>query len=226
MARPKTQNLICSVEGCSKPAKSKSFCPSHYANFKRTGNPLPTNGDKRNHPLYIIWWQRKKDQTLCEDWLDFKVFVKDVGEKPSSDHYLIRLKEGLFGPDNFKWEEHLRKRANESNRDWWVRKRARRIELNPTLESDRNIKRKYGLTREDYTSKLEAQNFKCEICGEKETKIDGRTNKLVLLAVDHNHKTGKIRDLLCWRCNTTIGKINENLDLIDKMKAYLIKHLD
>src|SRR5690606_35285379 len=122
--------------------------------------------------------------------------------------------------------EHLRKRNDESNREWWARKRAKRIELNPTLESDRNIKRKYGLTREDYNKKIESQNFKCEICGEKETEIDGRTNKPVLLAVDHNHKTGKIRDLLCWRCTSTIGRINEDLELTDKMKAYLIKHLD
>lgn len=225
MARPKTQNLICLVENCEKLAKSKGYCPSHYANFRRNGTPLRTNGGKRNHPLYIIWWQRKKDKTLCEAWLDFKMFIKDVGEKPGPDFYLIRLKEGLFGPDNFKWEEHLRKRDDESFNQWWSRKRAKRIELNPNLETDRNLKRKYGLTREAYNKKLEAQNFVCKICGEKETAVDGRTNKSKLLAVDHNHKTGKIRDLLCWRCNTVIGKLNENLELLDKMKTYLMKHL-
>ena len=78
---------------------------------------------------------------------------------------MIRIEDGLFGPDNFKWQEHLRKRDDESFREWWARKRAKRIELNPTLESDRNIKRKYGLTRKDYEEKLKNQNFVCAICG-------------------------------------------------------------
>lgn len=218
----------CLIDDCDREAKVKGWCGKHYQRFYKNSPTYreASTANKRKHSLYLIWWQRKKDKTLCENWLDFKTFVKDVGEKPSKDHYLIRLREGLFSPDNFKWEEHLRKRPDESNRQWWARKRAKRIELNPTLESDRNIKRKYGLTREDYNTKLEAQNFACKICGEKETAIDGRTNKTKLLAVDHNHKTGKIRDLLCWRCNTAIGKINENLELLDKMKAYLIKHLN
>lgn len=219
--------MKCKVDGCNRDAKVKGWCGKHYQQFYKSDPTYreASKADKRKHPLYIIWWQRKKDKTLCDGWLDFDKFIQDVGEKPGSDFYLIRLKEGLFGPDNFKWEEHLRKRDDESNRAWWARKRARRIELNPILESDRNIKRKYGLTRQDYNEKLKAQNFVCAICEKPETSLDGRTNKPKLLAVDHNHSTGEIRDLLCWHCNTVLGKINENLELLDKMRKYLIKHL-
>ena len=88
------------------------------------------------------------------------------------------------------------------------------------------LKRKYNLTREEYNKKLAAQNFSCSICGENEVSIDARTGTVKGLAVDHCHTTNKIRDLLCWRCNSVIGKVNESIDLLDKMKAYLIKHKD
>lgn len=219
---------ICSVENCQNPIKSFGWCNKHYQQFYKEHPNYKARTeytDKRRHPLYVTWWQRKQDETLCDVWLDFDKFINDVKERPSKDHFLIRKVEGLFGPDNFKWEEHLRKRDDESFREWWSRKRTKRIALNPTLESDRNIKRKYGLSREQYNEKLQNQNHCCIICGEKETSVDGRTNKFKLLAVDHNHKTNKIRDLLCWRCNTVIGRINEDLDLLDKIKAYLVKHL-
>jgi hypothetical protein len=58
----------------------------------------------------------------------------------------------------------------------------------------------------------------CEICerpfGAKER----------MQHVDHDHATGKIRGVLCHRCNTMLGKLEESLELIGKFEAYLIKH--
>lgn len=88
------------------------------------------------------------------------------------------------------------------------------------------LKRNYGIDPKEYYEKLKAQNYRCDICGEEETSVAWNTNnKVKKLAMDHDHKTGKIRGLLCVRCNTFLGRINENLDLLDKMKAYLIRHL-
>jgi hypothetical protein len=42
--------------------------------------------------------------------------------------------------------------------------------------------------------------------------------------VDHNHKTGQIRDLLCIRCNTTLGMLEEDEDLIFSMLEYIKRH--
>jgi hypothetical protein len=60
----------------------------------------------------------------------------------------------------------------------------------------------------------------CDICGMPETKISKNGN-LFNLAQDHNHITGKNRGLLCSRCNTMLGKINENIDILKKMIEYL-----
>lgn len=215
----------CIVEGCDKPIKGHGYCVNHYALWKAHGKAEKLKREKTSHPFYHLWFERKQNKILCEAWLDFTTFVRDIGIKPEGEFFLVRLRNEPFSPTNFKWEEHLRKLPNESRSQWWARKRAARISANPSLESDRNIKRQYGLTREIYNEKLKVQNFVCAICENGELSIDGKSNTKRNLAVDHNHKTGKIRGLLCWRCNTTIGKINEDLDLIDKMKAYLIKHL-
>ncbi len=69
---------------------------------------------------------------------------------------------------------------------------------------------------------LEEQNGVCAICGKPETKIF--KNKVISLAVDHDHKTGKVRSLLCYRCNGVLGLIFENPSLLNKYTEYLNKH--
>lgn len=217
---------ICSVEGCNKPAKTKGFCRNHYMmQYLYNGRTTKLNsGDKRKHPLYIIWWQRKQDNCLCEAWLDFKVFIKDVEPKPDGNFLLVRLRNEPFGPDNFKWQEHLKRKEGESNKDWWARKRAARILANPSMESDRNLKRTFNLTREQYNEKLKAQNYVCSICSQPETSTSPNTGTIKNLAVDHCHKHKGIRELLCGRCNTTLGKVNDEIELLQKMINYLKKH--
>lgn len=89
------------------------------------------------------------------------------------------------------------------------------------------ILKTYGIKPEEYYEKLKAQNYVCAICNEPETtlfrNIPGKVKKL---SVDHSHKTGKIRDLLCTRCNHFLGRVNEDINLIRKMIEYLEKHKD
>lgn len=82
-----------------------------------------------------------------------------------------------------------------------------------------NLK-KYGLTIEEYEAKLKAQDGKCFIC--KKEQADEKDNRR--LAVDHNHKTEKTRDLLCSRCNFIVGIIETASDLLEKCEAYVSKH--
>ena len=78
------------------------------------------------------------------------------------------------------------------------------------------LKTKFGITAEDYEVMLEKQGGVCAICGKK--------NNNRRLAVDHCHKTGKVRELLCTNCNTTLGRIQDDPEIIDKMILYLEKH--
>lgn len=75
----------------------------------------------------------------------------------------------------------------------------------------------HGMIIQEYNKKLELQLNGCAIC--KQPCKTGRQ-----LAIDHNHKTGKRRDLLCFRCNSVIGKLNEDEDLIWNILEYLKRH--
>lgn len=85
---------------------------------------------------------------------------------------------------------------------------------------EKALKYDYRLTVEEYNQKLAAQNGVCTICGKPETLIDKRTNKTRRLAIDHNHQTGEIRDLLCHRCNQVYGRLEEDPELIKALLAY------
>jgi hypothetical protein len=83
------------------------------------------------------------------------------------------------------------------------------------------IKRLYGILPEEYDRMMKEQNGVCKICGKEETRKSRTPGKISKLAVDHDHKTGQIRALLCSDCNTGIGKLRDDPFLIDKAAAYL-----
>lgn len=83
----------------------------------------------------------------------------------------------------------------------------------------------YGIRPEEYEAKLKQQNYVCAICEQPETSLFHNTpGKVKRLSLDHCHKTGKIRDLLCQRCNHFLGRVDENISLLQNMINYLNKH--
>jgi hypothetical protein len=76
-----------------------------------------------------------------------------------------------------------------------------------------HLKATYGITIDEYDQLFESQDGTCWIC-------DGGTSKR-FLAVDHDHKTGEVRGLLCATCNKTLGKFRDNPERFDKAAAYL-----
>ncbi len=85
------------------------------------------------------------------------------------------------------------------------------------------IKHHYGLTRKDYLKLLDTQNQRCAICGSK-GKRDKRRKLPGCLYVDHDHKTGKTRGLLCQSCNTLLGSAKDNPVILASTIRYLRKH--
>ena len=70
---------------------------------------------------------------------------------------------------------------------------------------------KYEITQEDYSRMYEEQEGRCKICGAKKD----------LLHVDHCHKTGKVRGLLCEHCNPGLGYFKDNVEALRSAIAYL-----
>lgn len=75
------------------------------------------------------------------------------------------------------------------------------------------IVRKHGLTMQDLENMLSTQNLKCAIC---ENPIDIKTRH-----IDHDHKTMKVRGLLCRECNHGLGNFKDNVSFLKKAIGYL-----
>lgn len=74
----------------------------------------------------------------------------------------------------------------------------------------------YQMTVAEYEQMLQKQNGGCAICDAKVGR--GNTKKLF---VDHCHATNKIRGLLCGKCNSALGMLNDNPRLIQKALEYI-----
>lgn len=68
--------------------------------------------------------------------------------------------------------------------------------------------RKFGISVEQYDAMLDGQAGACALCLEPETVLDWRGGSRCL-SVDHDHDDGRIRGLLCFRCNTAVGRIEK-----------------
>lgn len=79
------------------------------------------------------------------------------------------------------------------------------------------LKRKYGITLKQYNEKLKAQDSRCELCGRHKSEFTRS------LAVDHDHKSGRIRGLLCFTCNKLrVGRLT--LDWAFRVYSYLLHY--
>lgn len=97
---------------------------------------------------------------------------------------------------------------------------------NPIKAREDHIKRKYGISPEEYNKLAEFQQYRCAVCHQPETKINKKTGKLHSLSIDHCHTTGKVRGLLCDNCNRAEGFLKSDPELIRKLADYLEKNKD
>lgn len=106
---------------------------------------------------------------------------------------------------------------DEANTYWYERNGYRTRICRICNKERRNFREKlYGLAREHYARMLTAQGGRCALCG--------RESGSRALAVDHDHATGRIRGLLCSPCNTGIGGLRDDPEMLRRAIAYLELH--
>jgi hypothetical protein len=105
--------------------------------------------------------------------------------------------------------------------DWEAKNRERRNAYRranpaPSNQGDTrysyHLETTYGLSLEEYEAMLEAQDHVCAICGGPDSRR---------LAVDHCHETERIRGLLCHKCNTALGLLQDDTTRMERAIAYL-----
>lgn len=211
----------CEFDGCTKPHAAKGLCNTHYMSVYRTGEPVSLFGysDRRKHPLYESWrYQIRCAQGRCDEWNDFWAFVEHAKQKPSKDHKAYRYDVNVpWGPDNFYWKELDKSKDPATKQRKWR-------ESNPLNSKNTALKKVFGIGIKEYISMYEAQDGRCAICGNEGLFYDKGLGRTKTLAVDHCHDTGKIRGLLCSRCNRGLGMFNDSIELLEKAVKYLKKY--
>jgi hypothetical protein len=124
-----------------------------------------------------------------------------------------RLKERQSNPAykeyQKKYRERNREKAKATSQEWRDTEHGR----------NKMLLNKYGITLNQYNELLEKQLHACAICKEPESQTNwGKTKRL---AVDHCHNTGRVRGLLCQRCNTTLGRYEDDPYVWENFVAYL-----
>lgn len=209
---------ICAVKGCKKPRQFRDWCALHYDRWKRTGNTGPVGLKIQKYP----------PGTLCR-------------LKRCSNKVLAR---GLCGKHYARWRQTRGTDAEISDL------RYQRITGGPCTEKDcnepvmakglcrlhyqrmRNRRdrarfperylgyhlNRYGITVEEYRKLEKRQRGVCAICKNPASYARARDTRL---HVDHCHKTGRVRGLLCYNCNVGIAKFSDDPQLLRSAARYV-----
>lgn len=126
------------------------------------------------------------------------IFCKE--EKPVSEFYKSNVR---------YYQKECKTCCRERKYAWHKTKNGKLSSTNTKL------KQRFGITLDQYNKMYEEQEGKCLCCGATESEFGHR------LAVDHCHTTGKIRGLLCKRCNVALGNLKENKETILNLFKYV-----
>lgn len=96
----------------------------------------------------------------------------------------------------------------EYHREWYKQ--------NKKLVKDSYNLKVYKLTSEKYNQILKQQKNRCAVCNIKFSKLSSK-----LIHIDHNHKTDKVRGLLCHKCNLALGLLCEDIKIIESLLRYM-----
>ena len=146
---------------------------------------------------------------------------KTCGQNKSEDSFGTYVSRGT-AYQRVHCKECRNEKARESRDDrtrWLNREQYRRkAEEDPKGTSDYyrdwHLRKKYGMTLDEFNELSEAQEHECCICGE-ENKVHKN------LVVDHNHATGEVRGLICSPCNSALGHAKDLVKVLEAMIDYL-----
>lgn len=171
-------------------------------------------------------WALKRSQVVCEVH----------GILAAEDMYADGRCKACMRDKYKEYKEENNEKLKEKNK----RNNAKRVNKDPSRDYKKEYQDKkerhgklYSLHKQckmhkmelqDYFDMVTAQDNKCAICGNEETRICGVSKDVNRLCIDHCHTTKKVRSLLCHSCNTGIGKFKESEELLMKAIEYLRKH--
>lgn len=117
----------------------------------------------------------------------------------------------------YQLHREKQKKQYASDFDYWIKHR---------FFGFRTAVRAHGhdVQFEDFDRRIRDATKTCPICNVEMERTGGHTTSARTACLDHNHTTGQLRQVICARCNRVLGIVEENIALLDSLKAYLQHH--
>ena len=162
---------------------------------------------------YVVLGMHKSGTTLVAEILH-RSGIPMVEATSSADYYAGNKGKWKRSPE--QQAEINRRRRERYAVDAEFREQAKAAARSRTPEQRREqlLRGKYGIEPADYDAILARQGGRCAICGSEPAR---------LLHVDHCHRTGKVRGLLCSPCNTGLGHFKDDPERLNRAVVYLVQ---
>lgn len=138
----------------------------------------------------------------CSKCLELKPTTSFSVDKTKTRGYQYTCKDCHNDYTRNKWYVENRERQKENSRSWKLENRSRVLAT----------KYKVDVSEIDGLMSLVTQS--CPICNRDMKRPH----------LDHNHSTGKVRNFICSRCNTALGLVEENTEILKNLTLYIEKH--
>ena len=217
----------CSLEGCQNKHYSKGMCQNHYRQARREARGLKKPGPQRTRE-----WSRTKKlstDTHCANghpWDDHTRYVDGNGVKVVCRYcgYLNvcarnNVKEVRDLESWIKWREEREKFCKRGH----PREGSTRVDpktgnrICRVCQVDNRRRKNYGIEPDEYDAIIEKQDNECAGC-----LVDLDTLTAFDIHIDHDHKTGKVRGILCSNCNLALGKLKEDPAILRRLADYIV----
>ena len=191
------KNKICKTCKITKPVSE--FYPQ---SDKRYYNPNCKACCRAKHvktPIILYKESIPKGFKLCPDCCQIKRFQDFHNDQRSKSGKSSYCKE-CMQKKNLLW-------LNKNKQKYLI------------YQQNHKFQTRYNISLNDFNKLFQKQNGVCAICGKPELSTNCK-GKIRNLSVDHNHKTGQVRGLLCGNCNTGFGSFQENISILKSAIKY------
>lgn len=130
----------------------------------------------------------------------------------------ILLAKQLDYAENTEKYRTKNKKNYKKFKEKYLKNRKQDRKKNPAKYKNYDLKKKFNISLKEYNEKLKQQKHRCSLCKRH------KSNFKKALAVDHCHETGKVRGLLCDKCNVGLGSFYENIKTLESAIKYLKEH--
>ena len=197
--------------------KNQLFCTKKCLKICQKNDPKTIQKAKEYYERSDIEKKRKKqNKDMWEE--KKKLFLQDPKEYEKYYNYHNTYKKKHYHED-LNAKKRQQEASKKSNAIRWANETPEEKELRAYKNYKCYLKRKYNLTPDQLQKMIDEQNGVCTIC--KDPKCQSKNKKL---CVDHNHKTGRVRGILGQKCNSAIGMVRENPEILKRIIMYLFKH--